>query len=135
MMAFVARSIRSALVLCALAVSTGALAQGPSIVRLIVPFNPGGGSDLFARLLAPGLSSQLDQQVIVENRAGAGGIIGADLVAKSAPDGRTLLLADSAAYSISPSLYPNLPYAAKDLVPVAEAGRFANVLLVAANSP
>ena len=92
-------------------------------------------SDLFARLVAPGLSESLKQSVIVENKPGAGGSIGADLVAKSPPDGRTLLVSDSAAWSVSPSLYPNLPYQAKDLLPVADVARFANVLLVSGQSP
>src|SRR5438552_2635112 len=107
----------------ALLISAAAMAQSTNPIRLIVPFSPGGGSDIFARLVAPGLSDILKQTVIVENKPGAGGIIGADLVAKSPPDGRTLLVSDSAAYSISPSLYPNLPYAAKDLVPVADVAR------------
>jgi len=119
----------------ALLISAGALAQSTNPIRLIVPFSPGGGSDIFARLVAPGLADILKQTVIVENKPGAGGAIGADLVAKSPPDGRTLLVSDSAAYSISPSLYPNLPYAAKDLVPVADVARFANVLLVSGSSP
>lgn len=124
-----------ALALGLLAGAFAATAQNSqSIVRLIVPFNPGGGSDLFARLIAPGLSDALKQTVIVENRAGAGGVIGADHVAKSAPDGRTFLVSDAAAYTVSPSLYPALPYAAKDLVPVVDVARFANVLIVPANS-
>ena len=118
------------LLMCTLSVH----AQNSSAIRLIVPFNPGGGSDLFARIIAPGLSEALKQSVIVENRAGAGGIIGADYVAKSIPDGQTLLVSDSAAYSISPSLYPALPYAAKDLIPITEVARFANVLVVAGDS-
>ncbi|BAT61827.1 tripartite tricarboxylate transporter family receptor [Variibacter gotjawalensis] len=104
------------------------------LVRLVVPFNPGGGSDLFARVIAPGLAEALNQTVIVDNRPGAGGAIGADHVAKSAPDGRTLLVSDASAYTVSPSLYPNLPYAAKDLIPVVDVARFANVLVVPANS-
>ena len=108
--------------------------SGRPLVRLVVPFNAGGGSDLFARVIAPGLSEALNQTVIVDNRAGAGGVIGADHVAKSAPDGRTFLVSDSAAYTVSPSLYPALPYAAKDLIPVVDLARFANVLIVPANS-
>ena len=78
--------------------SLSVLAQPATPVRLIVPFPPGGGSDLFARLVAPGLSDILKQTVIVENKPGAGGSIGADMVAKSTPDGRTLLVSDSAAW-------------------------------------
>jgi tripartite-type tricarboxylate transporter receptor subunit TctC len=132
---FMKRIANWVLVLGGLLISAVVTAQPASPVRIIVPFPPGGGSDLFARLVAPGLSDLLKQPVIVENKPGAGGSIGADMAAKSVPDGRTLLVSDSAAYSISPSLYPKLPYAAKDLVPVADVARFANVLLVSANSP
>jgi tripartite-type tricarboxylate transporter receptor subunit TctC len=119
---------------CLFACAFAASAQSAQIVRLIVPFNPGGGSDLFARVIQPGLSEALKQTVIVENRAGAGGVIGADYVAKSKPDGRTFLLSDSAAWSVSPSLYASLPYSTKDLIPVVDVARFANVLIVPANS-
>jgi len=122
-----------AMLLFASAFAASAQSARP-LVRLVVPFNPGGGSDLFARVIAPGLSEALNQTVIVDNRAGAGGVIGADHVAKSAPDGRTFLVSDSAAYTVSPSLYPALPYAAKDLIPVVDVARFANVLIVPANS-
>ena len=95
----------------------------------MVPFGPGGGSDIFARLISPKLSESLRQPVVVENRPGAGGTLGADLVAKAPPDGNTLLLSDSGAYTISPSLYPNLPYAPKDLAPVINLALFGNVLV------
>jgi tripartite-type tricarboxylate transporter receptor subunit TctC len=102
--------------------------------RIVVPFNPGGGSDLFARLISPGLGKALHETVIVENRAGAGGIIGTDAVAKSTPEHKMLLVSDSAAYTIIPSLYPNLPYKRTDLIPVANLATFGNVLIVPANS-
>ncbi|MEI6723624.1 MAG: tripartite tricarboxylate transporter substrate binding protein [Betaproteobacteria bacterium] len=98
-------------------------------LRIVVPFGPGGGSDIFARLIGPKLSESLRQPVVVENRPGAGGTLGADLVAKAPPDGNTLLLSDSGAYTISPSLYPNLPYAPKDLAPVINLALFGNVLV------
>ena len=79
-------------------------------IRMIVPFAPGGNVDINARAVAPGLAQLLGQQVIVENRAGAGGIIGADLVAKSAPDGYTLLMASSSVMTNGPALYPKMPY-------------------------
>ncbi|MES2184551.1 MAG: tripartite tricarboxylate transporter substrate binding protein [Pseudomonadota bacterium] len=124
------------LALCGGLLSLAAMAQSSSTpIRIVVPFNPGGGSDLFARLIAPGLAESLKRPVIVENRAGAGGLIGAEYVVKSAPDGNTLLLSDSSAYTTNPALYPSIPYTAKDLVPVVEAGRFANTLIVPANSP
>ena len=75
-------------------------------VRLIIPFPPGGSNDVVGRMIGDQLGKQLGKQVIIDNRAGAGGVIGADHVAKSAPDGRTFLVSDSAAYTVSPSLYP-----------------------------
>jgi tripartite-type tricarboxylate transporter receptor subunit TctC len=88
-------------------------------VRIIVPFAPGGTSDILARLLAPTLTQSFGQNVVVENRTGAGGNIGADLVAKSAPDGHTLLLIDVSTLATAPSLYTRLPFDLKrDLAPV-----------------
>lgn len=87
-------------------------------LRIVVPFQAGSFTDLAARKLAVELSSQLGQTVIVENRAGAGGTIGADSVAKSAPDGHTLLLTENS-FTVSPALYPKLPYRAKeDFIPL-----------------
>ena len=79
-------------------------------IRLIVPYSPGGSSDIIARAIAQPLSEALKQSVIVENRAGANGNLGADFVAKSAPDGYTLLLCDTGALAISPSVYTKLPF-------------------------
>lgn len=88
-------------------------------VRLIVPFAPGGSTDVLARLLAEALRPELGQPVIVENRAGAGGNIGGDFVAKAPPDGYTLLIAAAGPTVINPSLYARMPYdPAKDLRPV-----------------
>jgi len=88
-------------------------------VRFIVSFPPGGSSDLIARAIAPRMSEQLGQQVVVENRAGAGGMIGVDAVAKSAPDGYTIGLAAAGALSSNVSLYPSMPYQPeKDLAPI-----------------
>lgn len=85
-------------------------------VRIIVPYPPGGSSDIIARAISQPLSDVLKQSVIVENRAGANGNLGADLVAKAAPDGCTLLLCDTGALAISPSVYTKLPFdPAKDL--------------------
>jgi|SRR5882672_10348906 len=89
-------------------------------VRLVVPSSPGGGTDIYARLLAQGLTEGLKQSFVVDNRPGAAGIIGADIVAKAVPDGYTLLVTASPAIAINPSLYKNLPYnAERDLAPVA----------------
>ena len=88
-------------------------------IRIIVPFAPGGNVDITARLVAPGLSEALGQAVIVENKPGAGGTIGADMVAKSPPDGYTLLMGSNSTFSVAPSLYPNNPYnPMRDFAPV-----------------
>jgi tripartite-type tricarboxylate transporter receptor subunit TctC len=88
-------------------------------IRLIVPFAPGGSTDVLARLLAEALRPELGQPVIVENKAGAGGNIGGDFVAKAPPDGYTLLIAAAGPTVINPSLYARMPYdPAKDLRPV-----------------
>jgi len=78
-------------------------------IRLIVPFPPGGSNDIVARMVATQLGERLGQQVVVDNRGGAGGVLGSDLAAKSPPDGYTLLLI-SVAYAFGPALYKNLPY-------------------------
>ena len=103
------------------AVGTNASAQSyPSkTIRLIVPFSAGGGTDFFARVVATKLTQVLGQQVVVDNRAGAGGIIGTDLVAKAAPDGYTLLMGHTGTLAINPSLYANIPYdPVRDFSPV-----------------
>lgn len=94
------------IVLCAAA---EAAAQGQA-VRLIAPFPPGGPVDIFARILAPPMARHLGQNVVVENRAGAGGIVGMDAVAKAAPDGTTIGLGGPGALAVAPSLVPRLPY-------------------------
>jgi tripartite-type tricarboxylate transporter receptor subunit TctC len=88
-------------------------------VRIIVPFAPGGTSDILARLIGPKLQDAIGQPVVVENRTGAGGNIGADLVAKADKDGHTLLLIDISTLAISPNLLPNMTYSpTKDLAPL-----------------
>ena len=88
-------------------------------VRFVVPFAPGGTSDILARLLAPELTKAFGQTVVVENRSGAGGNIGADIVAKSPPDGHTLLVIDVSTLATAPALYTRLPFDLKrDLAPV-----------------
>ena len=88
-------------------------------VRFIVPFAPGGTSDILARLLSPELTKAFGQNVVVENRTGASGNIGADLVAKSPPDGHTMLIIDVSTLATAPSLYTRFPFDLKrDLAPV-----------------
>ena len=88
-------------------------------IRFIVPLPPGGGADLVARVVAERLSKQLSQQVLVDNRAGGGTVIGADLAAKSTPDGYTLLLGTATTHAINSSLVKKLPYdPVKDFTPI-----------------
>ena len=89
-------------------------------LRIVVPFAPGGSTDIFARLVAEKLSASLAQPVVVENRAGASGNIGGEAVAKAAPDGYTVLMATTGVMAINHALFRGLPYdAAKDLEPAA----------------
>jgi tripartite-type tricarboxylate transporter receptor subunit TctC len=105
-------------------------------IRIVVPFAPGGATDLPTRLIAPKLSEALGQPVVVENRAGAGGVIGIDQVAKSPADGYTFLMATNGELVMNPSIYPKLPYNPfKDLVPVSVAVESPLVMIVATSSP
>jgi tripartite-type tricarboxylate transporter receptor subunit TctC len=105
------------------------------VIKLISPYQPGGTTDLLARLLAPKLQEKLGQSVIVENRAGAGGNIGTDVVAKAPADGYTLLLAASGPVVIAPSLYPSLPYdPMKDFTYIAPLANASFVVIVNANA-
>lgn len=104
-------------------------------IRLVVPWPAGGSSDAAARLVARHLSERLKQSIIVDNKAGASGNIGAAEVAKAAPDGYTLLLS-SGPFSINPSLYRSLPFdTAKDFVPVAQIANTPSVLVVHPSTP
>jgi len=122
-----------ALLACCAAVAGPAYAQGYPIkpIRMIVPYPAGGATDFFARLVFPKMGEALGQAVVVENRPGAGTAIGASEVARSAPDGYTLLLGDAGTYAFNPTLYKKLPYdPAKDFAPVSLTGRFALILAV-----
>ena len=104
-------------------------------IRIIVPSSPGGGLDLVSRAVGQQLTFAWGQSVIVDNRAGAGGTIGPDIVAKSAPDGYTLLIA-SASFAVNYSVYPNLPYdSLKDFAPVILATTQPQVLVVHPSLP
>lgn len=103
-------------------------------IRVVVPNPPGGTSDILARLIAPELGRALGPSVIVENKPGAGGNIGADAVAKSRPDGATMLLLDVTTLATNPALYPRLPFdARRDLAPVTML-IYAPYILVASNA-
>lgn len=99
-------------------------------IRIIVSYPAGGGVDITARLLAPKLSEALGQSILIENRAGSGGVIGGEVAAKAAPDGYTFLL-DASSHSVNPSLQPKMPFdTLKDLAPVSLILRVPNVLVV-----
>jgi tripartite-type tricarboxylate transporter receptor subunit TctC len=105
-------------------------------VRLIVPFAPGGGVDFTARILAQKLTDAWGQQAVVDNRPGAGGIIGTELVAKSPADGYTLLMGSIGSVSINPGLYRKLPYdPVKDFAPVTQIGFVPNIVVVHPSLP
>ena len=105
-------------------------------LRIIVPFAPGGSTDIVARILADKLTVSLGQSVVVDNRAGAAGNIGAEAVAKAAPDGYTLLMATTGVMAINNALYKNMTYdAAKDLEPVSFTTSITNVLTVPLEIP
>ena len=105
-------------------------------ITLVVPFPAGGGNDALARIVAEKMSKPLGQQVVVENRAGAGGTIGTRAVAKAAPDGYTILLSYTGTLAINPSLYPNAGYdPRKDFVPIGLIAYLPSVLVVHPNLP
>ena len=119
----------------------GAMAQTPDKypdkpVRLVVPFPPGGPTDLIARVVAVGMAADLGQQIIIDNKGGAGGNVGTDLVAKAKPDGYTLLFGTAATHGINVSLYKNLPYdPVKDFEAVALVGLAPMALIVSPGMP
>ena len=119
-----------------LALPLQALAQYPQrAIKLMVPFPPAGATDVVGRIVAQKLSEQLGQSVVVENRPGAGGSIGSDLVAKSPPDGYTILMATSSTHSIGPALQ-KLPYdPIKDFAAITHVADIPNVLVVSPKLP
>ncbi len=105
-------------------------------IRLIVPFPAGGATDILARTLSQKLGEKIGQTVVVDNRPGAGGTIGSDAAAKSAPDGYTLLLATSSTHSIGPAINPKIPYdAVADFTPLGYVATSPNLVLVPNSSP
>jgi len=132
---FLRRLAAFALVSAALA-SAHALAGYPDKpVRLVVPFAPGGGTDLIARTLGVGMSNVLGQQVLIDNKPGAGTIIGTDSVAKSPADGYSIVIA-TFAHAVNPSMVPKLPFdTSKAFTPITLIAKGPNVLVVRADSP
>ena len=120
-----------------MAASTASLAQGypNKPVRLIVPFPAAGATDLFARTLGQKMSEKLGATLIVDNKPGAGGAIGSDMVAKAPPDGYTLLLATTSTHSIGPAITSKLPYdTVRDFSPIAHVGDAPSIMLVPVDS-
>jgi tripartite-type tricarboxylate transporter receptor subunit TctC len=126
---------RSLLLGALVALGAPAWAQNAKAIKIVVPFAPGGGNDVFARQMAKSLGELRSQSVIVENKPGAGGNLGTEQVVRSAGDGTTLLLGHSGTVSINPALYKQLKYdPQKDLAPVAMFASSALVLVVPASS-
>jgi len=129
-----------ALLLCTACPATSALAAAPDYptkpVRIIVQFTPGTSTDILARLVAQKMSEDWGHQVIVDNRPGAGAIVGTELGAKANPDGYTLTMAVSSAFGINPSLYSRLPYdVLRDFAPIANLGLTPQTLVASPSSP
>ena len=129
---------------CLMLVLTGLLFSGSSIaqtyptkpVRLVVPFPAGGATDILARTIGQKASDKLGQSIVIDNRPGAGGTIGSDQVAKSAPDGYTLLIATGSTHSIGPIINPKIPYnVERDFVPVVYVANTSSVLVVPGTLP
>ncbi len=115
---------------------TTGIAYPTKPIRLVVPFPAGGATDIFARTLSQKLAEKIGSAVVVENKPGAGGTLGSDLVAKSPTDGYTLLLATSSTHSIGPNLNPKMPYdAVRDFTPIAQVGNAPSIMLVPNSSP
>jgi len=132
---------RTSLQLAALIALTAAAAIAPAQqypakpIRFLVPFGPGGVGDITARVVAQKMSVSMGQQVIIDNRPGAGGIVASEIVARAAPDGYTLLLLNNA-HAVSMSLFKSLPYdTLRDFAPISSISTFSIVLLVNADSP
>jgi tripartite-type tricarboxylate transporter receptor subunit TctC len=132
------RPVRAFLLLLACAVSQAALAQAwpAKPIRLVVPFPPGGINDVLARIVSQKLTENLGQGVLIDNRPGAGGTIGSNMVAKAAPDGYTLLFGATSTVAISPNLYAGIPYdPVKDFEPIVHIASVASILVVNPSVP
>ena len=135
----VMKTILAAALLALTVAAAGAHAQAPAYpvkpVRVVVGFPPGAGNDILARLVGQELSKSLGQPVVIDNKPGASAIIAAELVARSAPDGYTLMVAPIGAITINPAVYAKLPYAPKDFVPISMIASFPLVLVVNPKTP
>jgi tripartite-type tricarboxylate transporter receptor subunit TctC len=135
MRSFTRLAVATALTACGLP-ALGQTAYPTKPIRLVVPFVPGGSTDFTARILGQKLDEALGQQVVIENRAGAAGNIGVDYVAKSAPDGYTLIYGHIGTFGFGPSLYQKLPYdPVRDFAPIALFAMVPNILVVHPSLP
>ena len=122
-------AICAALACCTVAAVAQSYPSKP--IRLVVPFTPGGSTDILARLVGQKLGEAFGQQVIIDNRPGAGGNIGVEMVANSPPDGHTLVMGHIGTFGVNPTLYPKLPYdPIKDFAPITLFAKVANMLVV-----
>jgi len=123
--------------LAALLAAGVAQAQGypAKTIRWIVPWPPGGGADVLSRMLSPQLSETLKQQIVIDNRGGAAGNIGAELAAKSPPDGYTIVFAYSGTHAINPSIYRKMPFKESDFAPIIQLASVPQVLVVHPSLP
>ena len=117
--------------------AASAFAQGypNKLIRLIVPWPPGGGADVLSRILSPSLSENLGQQIVIDNRGGAAGNIGAELAAKSPPDGYTIVFAYSGTHAVNPSIYSKMPFKESDFAPIIWLAEVPQVLIVHPSLP
>ncbi|OGA33632.1 MAG: hypothetical protein A3G80_04095 [Betaproteobacteria bacterium RIFCSPLOWO2_12_FULL_62_13b] len=133
--------LASAVIVVIFAASAQAQIESPKSypstpIRLIVGFTPGGGTDVIARLLGQKMAEEFGQPVVVENKVGAGGIISMEFVAKSKPDGYTLVMAPSSVITVNPIMYRKLPYSSTgDFVPISTAATFPLFLVINASAP
>src|SRR5215207_5597855 len=127
----------AAAIVCVCTAGAAAAQQYPvRAIRMVIGFPPGGGTDIVGRIVAQKLTESLGQQVLPDNRGGAAGQIGTEIVAKAPPDGYTVLMAHIAALSILPSLIPKLPYdPVKDFAPISLAAIAPNLLVVHPSLP
>ena len=125
------------MLLVALLAAGVAQAQGypAKTIRWIVPWPPGGGADVLSRMLSPHLSEALKQQIVIDNRGGAAGNIGAEIAAKSPPDGYTIVFAYSGTHSINPSVYRKMPFKESDFAPIIQLASVPQVLVVHPSLP
>jgi tripartite-type tricarboxylate transporter receptor subunit TctC len=131
---FVAATAASAAVLAAPMIKAQTLPNGP--VRIVVGFAPGGGTDVLARIVGQKLQAMWNLTVVVENKAGASGVIAADLVSKAAPDGNTLLMAHINSHALAPGLMPKLGYVVeRDFTPLTLVGVTPNLLIANVDLP